>query len=314
MTERDVSSSWRFFNLNWLPVIVMGGLLLLATCVSDFSIRPLGFGVTSAIAVVLALLAYLMNGRAARRLAFMFGALGQVVLLTAIAGPLSYVACALNWPLQDATLAALDRAMGFDTKPVILFINDNQVLAGVLDVGYAMIKWPLLAIPIVLAATSRFLRLQQFVAALAIALLITIALSIAVPAIGVYQTLGLASGDVPNVNILAFTLAQQDILAVRDGALRHLDLFSLAGIVTFPSFHAASAVLYAWAFAPVRVFGPVSLVLNILMIVSTPVIGGHYLIDVFAGIAVAIAAIAAAHWLFARPSMAASPAFAVPAE
>ena len=314
MTERDVSSSWRFFNLNWLPVMVMGGLLLLATCESDFSIGPLGFGVTSATAVVLALLAYLMNGRAAQRLAFMFGALGQVVLLTAIAGPLSYVACAFNWPLQDATLAALDHAMGFDTKPAILFINDNEVLAGLLNIGYAMIKWPLLAIPIVLAATSRFLRLQQFIAALSIALMMTIALSMAEPAIGVYQTLGLASGDVPHVNILAFTLAQHDILAVRDGSMRHLDLFSLAGIVTFPSFHAASAVLYAWAFAPVRVFGPIAMVLNILMIASTPVIGGHYLIDVFAGIAVAMAAIAAAHWLFARPSTAANPAFAVPAE
>jgi hypothetical protein len=29
--------------------------------------------------------------------------------------------------------------------------------------------------------------------------------------------------------------------------LRHLELLGLGGIVTFPSFHAASAALYTWA-------------------------------------------------------------------
>jgi hypothetical protein len=38
---------------------------------------------------------------------------------------------------------------------------------------------------------------------------------------------------------------------LRDGSLRTLDLMHLAGVVTFPSFHAA-AVLYAWAVWPMR--------------------------------------------------------------
>ena len=40
----------------------------------------------------------------------------------------------------------------------------------------------------------------------------------------------------------------RDMLALRDGSLRHLELFKITGIVSFPSFHAASAALYTWRF------------------------------------------------------------------
>jgi len=311
MTDRDNHLCWRLFNLNWIPIAAMGGVLLLAVAFTRFSIEPLAWGITVAIAAMLAAVAYRhLHARADQadhKLVFMLGTVAQVIMVTAIVGPLSYVVAALDWPLQDQGLAALDRAMGFDARAVILFVNEYPTLAGALGFGYAMIKWPLLAIPIILAATRRFARLQQFVTSLTLALLITIVISIFVPAIGNYQVLGLTPAEVPNVNVTAFLLGQHDIPAVRDGSLRHLELFKLAGIVTFPSFHTASAVLYAWAFAPVRFFGPAAMVTNTLMIASTPVVGGHYLIDVVAGVALAVASIAAAHWLFARLARDASP-------
>jgi membrane-associated phospholipid phosphatase len=87
-----------------------------------------------------------------------------------------------------------------------------------------------------------------------------------------------------------------DILALREGSLRHLELFELAGIVSFPSFHAASAVLYLWALWPVRGLGVASAVMNVLMIIATPVIGAHYVIDVIGGIALAMVSIWAAKY------------------
>ena len=76
--------------------------------------------------------------------------------------------------------------------------------------------------------------------------------------------------------------------------MRDLDLFGLSGIVTFPSFHAASAALYTWALWQVWWFRPVAVVANAAMLAATPVDGGHYFIDLAAGIAVAALAIAAA--------------------
>jgi membrane-associated phospholipid phosphatase len=301
MTNRDAGLAWRLFGLNWLPIGTMGAVLLAAIGLTKFSIEPVAFGITVAVASFLGLVAYrhrhTKSDSADPKLVFMLGAVAQVILVTAIVGPLSYVVAAFNWPLQDRALSAVDYAMGFDSRTVILFVNDHPALSRALNFGYNMIKWPLLVIPIVLATTFRFVRLQQFVMSLSVALLITIVISVFVPAIGNYQTLGLTASDVPNVNLTPFLVPQHDIPAVREGLLRHLELFKLAGIVTFPSFHAASAVLFAWALSPVRGFGPVALVLNTLMIASTPVIGAHYLIDVIAGIALAAASIAFAKWL-----------------
>jgi hypothetical protein len=72
------------------------------------------------------------------------------------------------------------------------------------------------------------------------------------------------------------------------------------GVLTFPSFHAVSAVLYAWAFWPIRWLRPLALLCNGAMMAATPVGWGHYLVDLLAGIVVAAAAIYAARLIVRR--------------
>ena len=84
---------------------------------------------------------------------------------------------------------------------------------------------------------------------------------------------------------------------MRDGSLRHLELFKITGIVSFPSFHAASAVLYIWALSPVRYVGGAAVILNLLMMASTPVISTSCMIDVFGGVALAVIGIWLAKYL-----------------
>lgn len=70
-----------------------------------------------------------------------------------------------------------------------------------------------------------------------------------------------------------------------------IQLNNLEELVTFPSFHTACGVLFAWALWRVRYLWIVGLILNVLMIASTPISGSHYLIDVIAGAGVAYIAI-----------------------
>ena len=79
------------------------------------------------------------------------------------------------------------------------------------------------------------------------------------------------------------------------GALRDLDLWQLGSVVTFPSFHAAAAVIYIWAVWPLRLLRWMSLLVYSTMLVATPIGGGHFLADVLAGVAVAILSIVAAN-------------------
>jgi membrane-associated phospholipid phosphatase len=73
----------------------------------------------------------------------------------------------------------------------------------------------------------------------------------------------------------------------------NIDLFHLTGTVTFPSFHAAAATLVTYAARGVPFVAMPLFALNALMIVSTIPEGGHYLVDVIAGVLIAVACILA---------------------
>jgi len=74
------------------------------------------------------------------------------------------------------------------------------------------------------------------------------------------------------------------------------------GIVTFPSYHATLPIILAWAqrdVARLRIIAPVWAVVTIL---ATPVFGGHYGVDVLAGIGLAVGGIAVAPTLTRKRS------------
>jgi hypothetical protein len=298
MADTTYHVTYRLLNLNWIPVVVMSGILLLVCALSRFSLEPVAFGTTAGIAGLLGLIAYVTRfarrNRADPKLIFSLGAISQLVLVSAIAGPLCYAAGASGLPLQDRTFLFIDRAMGLDPEPILRFVDAHPALANLLNAGYGFIKWQLLGIPIILAMSLRMVRLQVFVSAFCLAVAATIAISALIPAVGTLYGLNLSPTGFTTVNTFFYKAQLRDILALRDGSLRHLELFQLAGIVAFPSFHAASAVLYMWALRPVRGFASLSILINGVMLAATPVIGAHYMIDVIGGVALAAVSILAA--------------------
>ena len=66
----------------------------------------------------------------------------------------------------------------------------------------------------------------------------------------------------------------------------------MQGIVTMPSYHTVMAVLLTYAFRRTGLIGYGIATLNLVMLLSIPPIGGHYLVDVLAGGALALGAIA----------------------
>jgi hypothetical protein len=225
------------------------------------------------------------------RTTFVLGGLAQALLTTVIFAPATYVAASLGWPLQDAALQAADKALGLDWRSYLDFVNGQPWLGQLLSFGYRMIFWPILVIPLVLGLCGHLLRLSQFVLAFGLALAVTTIVSAFVPAVAAFSHLGLTPADYANLHPLADSVHLADLKRLRNGSLDLLDIRRIDGIVTFPSFHAASCLLYAWAFWPIRWMRPVALLSNGLMLAATPIDGGHYFVDVFAGLALAAAAI-----------------------
>jgi len=93
-------------------------------------------------------------------------------------------------------------------------------------------------------------------------------------------------------------------------ALRALVAVGSEGIITFPSLHAALAVIPIVALWPIPRLRWLILALNIVMLAATPIDGSHYFIDVIAGIVVAAIAVltagALARWAGAGSERAAA--------
>ena len=87
---------------------------------------------------------------------------------------------------------------------------------------------------------------------------------------------------------------------LRDGSFRALTGLASEGIITFPSFHAALAVIFIVALWPMPVLRWFGVVVNVLMLAATPIDGGHYFIDMVAGIVIAVLCIMAARAMAIR--------------
>ena len=296
-TTTEVETAWRYFLVNWIFIGSMGVALALALVLTDFSIELTGLAIAVGYVGLYAGFAH-ANACSPRRrdpqVMFVLGGTAQIVLITAVMTPLTYVAAAANLPMQDANLLAIDRALGFDWAGYVRYVDAHPALAAWLNYGYTMIRWPIFAIPVVLAAKHRFARIEEFTFAFGFALIATTIVSGLVPAIGVFQQIGLDPAVLKHIDPQPYLDQLRDLPPTRDGALRHLELLGLGGIVTFPSFHAASAALYAWALWPVKWMRPIVVLAFTAMLGATPINGGHYLIDMIAGIAVAVVAIFAA--------------------
>jgi membrane-associated phospholipid phosphatase len=92
------------------------------------------------------------------------------------------------------------------------------------------------------------------------------------------------------------------LVALRAGQERMVAWGVDAGIIGFPSFHCAAALLNGWALARERAIRPMAIALNAAMIAATPLLGGHYLVDLIGGSVLALASVVLANSVY--PQMA----------
>src|SRR5262245_58485070 len=104
MADKESLAAWRFFELNWLPIAGMCAVLAFCLVVTDFSIGLAGAGTVFSIAAIYTGFAY-RSANATKpgrpTVVFMLGSIAQGVLITSVMAPLTYIAAAAAFPLQD---------------------------------------------------------------------------------------------------------------------------------------------------------------------------------------------------------------------
>lgn len=285
-------------GLVWAVVALVAGIVLCASAYWGFTVQIRSFivpGVTCALLLLGA--RFYSTRRNDLNLASTLQSTAQLMAFSAFAAPLSYVVASAGFPLQDATFDAWDRALGFDWMGLLALTRHWPTLSVVLSVMYSSLTVQMTAVVLLLGFTGRLPWLRVYMLSFVLAALATIALSAVLPAEGVWLHYGLKgdAGTLPTSHT-----SWPVFLGLRDGSYRIVEAIGSEGIITFPSLHAALAVILTSALWPVPVARWLGLSVNVLMLAATPIDGSHYLVDVLAGIFIAICSLVAARALVAR--------------
>jgi membrane-associated phospholipid phosphatase len=279
----------------WIGVGVIAVIDLFALPLSGF--RLVGYTATLVILSVCAgagVLGYLYTAiRPDERLAALCWGASYLITYALVASILSYLVTSLNFPLLDAQFARADAALGFDWLSVLALVDRSYSVGRLLRWIYFSCMPQMLLIFLALTVTRQLQRLGDFLALFTITSLVAIVVGALLPCVGasVYFDPPAALRHAIGTDAGYWHVAHFE--ALRNGTMRTINPGAIEGLVQFPSFHAALAVITAWAFWRTRFLAYPALVLNAVVVFSAMPIGGHYLVDVIAGVAVAAAAIAA---------------------
>lgn len=203
-------------------------------------------------------------------------------LATIAFGVLSYLCCATNFPLADDALQNLDRALGFDWLYWFNTLQTYPLIHGVLKFAYGSLVYQALYFAVLFGLMGKKRALREMFWIVFVAGVLTAAESIMLPALGTFKTFGMEELG-PYLPVMEHLRSQSDL---------HFALNDMTGVVSFPSFHTAMALVYCYGFRRTGPIGYAIVAINILMLLAIPFFGGHYLVDMIGGAFVAAAAIA----------------------
>jgi hypothetical protein len=224
---------------------------------------------------------------AAREIVFAKAAL-IFAAFTAVAVLFMYLASNTTAPLVDDRLAALDAAIGFDWVRWLARTNAVPHLPTVLALAYGTTHIVLAGVLAWLSFTRPEERVLELLALVAVTSLFTGILLYLLPAAGAFVLFDPPAALFDKFPAGAGVWHYHTLLELRSGKPFEFAHRHAVGLVTFPSFHTMLAIVTTYAARGLRVVFPCLLVLNTVMIVSTVPYGGHYLVDVLAGGAIAL--------------------------
>ncbi len=277
----------RTMMIGWSILALAALVLRFAVTIDDFSFDDIELPKSISI--------LLLSGIFGRRLQFLgwtkiglWAEISSQFIHSSIAAALGSIFLAsTNFPLQDINLDAIDlRLLHCDWRFIIYIAEHYPKFMFILSYAYTTITWQPVILLLLFFMLKRFDLAKSFCLAWMAVLAISTAIFPFAPAIGGYLHHNISRSQT-HVLVAAAWRHVEILKPVRDGSLRALNANTLEGIITFPSFHAAAAVLLAWGFWHLRYARWPALALNLAMLVSTPFVGGHYLIDVVFGCAIA---------------------------
>ena len=237
---------------------------------------------------------YYRHRRSEERLAVALIGTAHLIWFSCSIAVLNYLAVTFDRPLIDETLLAWDRALGIDWAAMFVTLKGTWGLGPLLSLAYASTLLQIAVAVPALALLGQVDRLDRFFLAFILAAAATIGFWAAFPSFGAATHLFSAGVITDLPGAMVDRAYAETLLALKAGKLPHIVMAEMKGLIAFPSFHTVMAVLTVYAAAAIpRAFWP-AVAWNAVVLLSVPVDGGHHVVDIVAGLAVAAAAIRAA--------------------
>ncbi|QIG48555.1 hypothetical protein G5V57_12965 [Nordella sp. HKS 07] len=221
-------------------------------------------------------------------------AVGLAFLLVAFVGIrlLNYLTMSLAFPLADEWLDSWDKLLGIDWYAYALWMGEYPDLLSFSELPYGMTIQTVGVIFVALVLFGRIERAKELVTLLFLGALITVSISGFFPATAAMvhymddNLRALYGANVGVYHMAAFT-------DVREAQTIVLNLVERPGLATFPSYHTIAGLLIVYALRDNLIMLLAGSVWSGAMLLATPILGGHYFIDIIAGTLVTVALAAA---------------------
>lgn len=222
-----------------------------------------------------------------RLAAMLFGA-AFLCAFSASASILNYFLITVGGTPIDPLLVQADRMLGFDWYSTMVAMASYPLLNEVFFRVYNMVLPQMAILLVILAWTGRVEQVYRYCLAVGIGALIAIAFWGMFPSLGAKSLHTLPAWVEARLTLSVTTQYGRELLALMQNGPGYITPADLRGLIAFPSYHGVLAMLLIWFARPIRwLFWPY-LVINSAVLISTPIQGGHHLVDVLAALPVTI--------------------------
>jgi hypothetical protein len=194
-------------------------------------------------------------------------------------------------PRVDGVLAAADRAIGVDWPAMMAWAASHPWINVVLLIGYSSMLPQLALLVVVTGLWGQSERIYALCIAVAAAAAMSITVFTLFPSFGAFSVYALPSHVTRHLIVALDARYANSLIAMLAHGPGHISAMSMKGLIGFPSYHAALAMIVLWYAREIPVVRWIALVLNAIVLIATPIQGGHDVVDVLAGAAVTAAAI-----------------------
>ncbi len=260
-----------------------------------FDLNLSAYRVAAALSVFLAALGcvYVLL-RPDRNLSALLFAGSFFVSFSAAASVLNYFLLTVAGERIDGTLAAIDRALGVEWVAWMAWCADNPGVNKVLYYTYQSSMPQTLVVMLGLAFTSRGEQIYEVCLAFALAALLTIGIWAIAPSFGAFSVYALPADVTAKLPLVLDEHYARELVRLLEHGPGHITPADAKGLIGFPSFHAGIALIAAWYARSLPFVSKPMFILTALVLVATPIQGGHHVVDVLAAFPVTALAIAMA--------------------